>query len=96
MAGFKDLGGYEPVRACLNFGKSMNAGRIEDSDGEYYFYTEGVTTSVSLAIQAVHKDRIQIGKALGCKLKPVNQAIHEAGLGREGSLYNSIVEYLQN
>ena len=71
-------------------GVIMNAGRIEYSDGEFYFYNEGVTTSVSIAIQAVDKERIQIGKALGYKLKPVNQAIHEAGLGPKGNLYHSI------
>jgi len=71
-------------------GVIMNAGRIEYSDGEFYFYNEGVTASVSIAIQAVDKERIQIGKALGYKLKPVNQAIHEAGLGPKGNLYHSI------
>jgi hypothetical protein len=68
----------------------MNAGKIEYWDGGFYFYNEGVTTSVLLAIEVVYKERMRIGKGLGCKLKPVIQALHEAGLRPEGNACDSI------
>ena len=49
----------------------MNAGRIERSKGEFYFYEEGVTPSVASVINSLDKERINIGKALDYKLQPI-------------------------
>ena len=38
-------------------GVLMNAGRIERSHGEFYFYEEGVTPAVARAIMAVDDER---------------------------------------
>ena len=68
----------------------MNAGRIERSKGEFYFYEEGVTPSVVSVITSLDKERISIGKALGYELQPIEKAIHQSGLGPKGNLWSSI------
>ena len=71
-------------------GVRMNAGRIERSHGEFYFYEEGVTPAVARAIMAVDDERRAIGKALGYELMPVNEAFHQAGFGPRGDLWSAI------
>ncbi len=71
-------------------GVVMNAGRIEYSRGEFYFYDEGVTPSVARVIMAVDEERRAIGQALGYSLQPVNEAFHKAGFGPDGDLWATI------
>ena len=71
-------------------GVLMNAGRIERSRGEFYFYEEGVTPVVVRAIEAVDRERRQLGKALGLDLLPVAAAYHAAGFGPAGDLWATI------
>ncbi|MEE3259477.1 MAG: NAD/NADP octopine/nopaline dehydrogenase family protein [Candidatus Latescibacterota bacterium] len=71
-------------------GVLMNAGRIERSHGEFYFYEEGVTPAVVRAIMAVDDERRAIGRALGYELMPVNEAFHQAGFGPRGDLWEAI------
>jgi opine dehydrogenase len=68
----------------------MNAGRIEASRGEFYFYGEGVTPSVCRVIYAVDRERRAIGQALGVELDPVDDAFHAAGFGPKGDLWATI------
>ncbi len=68
-------------------GVLMNAGRIERSRGEFYFYDEGVTPSVVRAIEAVDSERLAIGRAYGLELTPVAAAFHSAGFGPAGDLW---------
>ena len=71
-------------------GVIMNAGRIERSKGEFYFYEEGVTPSVVSVINSLDKERISIGKSLGYELQPIEKAINQSGLGPKGNLWSSI------
>jgi opine dehydrogenase len=71
-------------------GVLMNAGRIERSHGEFYFYEEGVTPAVVRAIMAVDDERRAIGRAFGYDLLPVNEAFHQAGFGPKGDLWAAI------
>jgi opine dehydrogenase len=68
----------------------MNAGRIERSRGEFYFYDEGVTPSVCRVIEAVDRERLAVAAALGCELVDVARAFYEAGFGPQGDLWASI------
>ena len=45
-----------------------NAARIEGTGGDFLFYEEGVTDSVGRLIEAVDKERISIGRAIGIVL----------------------------
>jgi opine dehydrogenase len=71
-------------------GVLMNAGRIEYSRGEFYFYEEGVTPAVCEVIYAVDAERRAIGTALGLDLLPVDEAFHVAGFGPRGDLWSTI------
>jgi opine dehydrogenase len=71
-------------------GVLMNAGRIEYSRGEFYFYEEGVSQSVAKVIMQIDGERRAVGKALGYDLTPANEAFHEAGFGPRGDLWETI------
>ena len=71
-------------------GVLMNAGRVERSKGEFYFYEEGVTPSVVRAIEALDRERLAIGQAYGYSLTPVADAFHAAGFGPAGDLWATI------
>ncbi|MGB5626566.1 MAG: NAD/NADP octopine/nopaline dehydrogenase family protein [Woeseiaceae bacterium] len=47
-----------------------NAARIEMTGGDFLFYEEGVSDSVGRLIEALDKERIAIGKALGISILP--------------------------
>lgn len=68
-------------------GVLMNAGRVERSRGEFYFYDEGVTPSVVKVIEALDAERLALGAAVGLDLTPVAAAFHAAGFGPEGDLW---------
>jgi opine dehydrogenase len=46
----------------------MNAGRIESTNGDFYFYEDGVMPAVGRLIKAVDDERISIGNALGINI----------------------------
>lgn len=71
-------------------GVLMNAGRIERSKGEFYFYEEGVTPAVVNAIEALDGERRALGAALGFDLLPVAEGFHRAGFGPAGDLWSVI------
>lgn len=66
-------------------GVLMNAGRLERSRGEFWFYDEGVTPSVVRAIEALDAERLAVGRALGMELTPVAEAFAAAGFGPASS-----------
>ncbi len=68
----------------------LNAGRIERSRGEFWFYDEGVTPSVARVIEALDRERLAIGEALGLVLAPASVGFHEAGFGPDGDLWSVI------
>lgn len=47
----------------------MNAGRIDYSKGEFYFYKEGITEHTLNILHGVEKERMEIGKAFGLSLE---------------------------
>ena len=71
-------------------GVLLNAGRIERSRGEFWFYEEGVTPSVVRAIEVLDAERLALGAALGMALVPVAEAFHRAGFGPAGDLWEAI------
>jgi opine dehydrogenase len=71
-------------------GVLMNAGRIERSRGEFYFYDEGVTPAVVNVIEALDAERRAIGDAFGLALTPVAEGFHAAGFGPRGDLWSVI------
>ncbi|MCH7652860.1 MAG: NAD/NADP octopine/nopaline dehydrogenase family protein [Chloroflexi bacterium] len=96
---FPGITTYPDVMACglsaINpvmhpAGVLMNAGRIEYSRGEFYFYEEGVTPSVVQVIMRVDEERRNIGRSLGYDLIAVEDAFHQAGFGPKGDLWATV------
>lgn len=48
----------------------LNAGLIERTEGDFFFYEEGVTGGVGRVIEALDRERIAIGNALGFDIIP--------------------------
>ncbi len=71
-------------------GVLLNAGRVERSRGEFYFYEEGVTPGVVRVIEALDRERLALGSAYGIALTPVAEAFAKAGFGPRGDLWSVI------
>jgi opine dehydrogenase len=71
-------------------GVLMNAGRVEYSRGEFYFYEEGVTPTVAKVIMQVDAERRAVARALGHDLCPADDAFYRAGFGPKGDLWATI------
>lgn len=71
-------------------GVLLNAGRIERSRGEFWFYEEGVTPAVARTIEALDAERLALGRALDLDLTPVAAAFAAAGFGPAGDLWATI------
>lgn len=52
----------------------LNAGRIDYSEGEFWLYREGITKHTVKIIQAIEKERIEIGQAFGFQLENAVQS----------------------
>jgi len=46
----------------------LNAALIERTNGDFYFYEEGVTKAVGRLMKAVDEERLEIGKKLGIEI----------------------------
>jgi opine dehydrogenase len=57
----------------------MNAGWIEHTQGDYYFYIEGTTPSVGRVIDAVDAERLALAEAMGVHAVPFVEAFAAAG-----------------
>lgn len=71
-------------------GVLLNAGRVERSRGEFYFYEEGVTPGVVAVIEALDRERLALGAAYGIGLRPVAEGFAHAGFGPRGDLWSVI------
>jgi len=71
-------------------GVLLNAGRVERSRGEFYFYEEGVTPGVVRVIEGLDRERLALGAAYGIALTPVAESFAKAGFGPRGDLWSVI------
>ena len=71
-------------------GSLLNAGRIERSHGEFYIYEEGMTPSVVKVIEALDRERLEIGGRLGIQLPTGVDMMVESGYGPRGTLWESL------
>lgn len=51
----------------------LNLGRIEDTQGDFFFYRQGMTESVAKVAAMIDQDRLEIGRRLGIPLKSLLQ-----------------------
>lgn len=70
----------------------MNAGRIENTSGDFFLYGDGLTPSVANAMLAIDRVRIKIGEALGLRLKSAVEISNEC----YGQGFTDFVDLAQN
>jgi len=56
----------------------LNAGRIEDTHGDFEYYVEGVTPSVALILEAVDRERVSVASALGIRANTAREWLYLA------------------
>ena len=99
----KDLySGVTPFRDVLEAGLAncnpvihplgvlMNAGRIEYSRGEFWYYEEGITPSTARAMEALDQERLAIAHRLGLNMPTQAEALHAVGYGPKGDLWETL------
>jgi opine dehydrogenase len=67
-------------------GMVLNAGWIQRTNGDFFYYYEGTTQAVADLMQAVDEERLLIMKALDLKPIPFLQRFYEAGYTSEQAL----------
>ncbi len=82
-----------PTLHCL--GVIMNAGRIEYSHGEFYYYEEGMTPGVCRAIEAIDLERINIGRALGLDILCLRDTYPVMKYGPKGDTFWQVIRGVQ-
>ena len=63
----------------------LNAALIERTQGDFYFYEEGVTPAVGRLLKAIDRERIAIGQRLGIEVIPEPEIGQLQGYMRETS-----------
>lgn len=76
--GLLDLNAVEHPAQIL-----CNAGWVEHTKGDYYFYYEGTTPAVARVIEAVDAERMKLAKAAGVPTRSFVQYFHQAGYTSE-------------
>lgn len=56
----------------------LNAGRIEDTHGDFEYYVGGVTPSVSAVLEAIDRERVDVAKALGIRANTAREWLYLA------------------
>lgn len=90
--------GLSNINAIMHpAGMLGNAGWIEKSGGDFYYYREGITPSIAAWIEAVDRERLEIVERLGLKPLRFVDIFYQAGLTSEearasGSIYRAIHE----
>ncbi len=90
--------GFSNINAIMHpAGMLGNAGWVEKSGGDFYFYREGITPAIAAWIEAVDNERLAIVKRLGLKPLRFIDIFFQAGLTSEearasGSIYRAINE----
>ncbi len=65
----------------------LNAGRIEATQGDFRFYTDGITPSVGKLQELIDAERLRVGKALGIDLTDAREWVRRAYDLKGDSLY---------
>jgi opine dehydrogenase len=68
----------------------LNAGRIENTHGEFDYYIEGVTPSVALILEEVDKERVKVGESLGIRAITAREWLYSAYDAHGRNLFEAI------
>ncbi len=56
----------------------LNAGRIESTNGDFEYYTDGITASVSLILEQIDRERVCVAEALGFRAMTAREWLYIA------------------
>ncbi len=90
--------GFSNINAIMHpAGMLGNAGWIEKTGGDFFFYRQGVTPAIASWIEAVDQERLEIVDRLGIRPLRFIDIFHQAGLTSgdahaSGSVYRAINE----
>ncbi len=56
----------------------LNAARIESTNGDFDYYTEGITPSVSLILEKMDQERVQVAESLGFRAMTAREWLYVA------------------
>ncbi|MCP3968490.1 MAG: hypothetical protein GY750_14170 [Lentisphaerae bacterium] len=70
----------------------LNTGRIENENGAFCFYSEGMSVSIAKVIDKIDAERMSVSKALGYNLKSVIKWANDA----YGYNFETLYSFLQN
>lgn len=56
----------------------LNAARIESTNGDFDYYTEGITPTMSLILEAMDRERVQVAEALGFRAMSAREWLYIA------------------
>jgi opine dehydrogenase len=56
----------------------LNAGRIEDTHGDFQYYVEGVTPAVAAVLEAIDRERVEVASALGIRANTAREWLYLA------------------
>jgi len=75
----------------------LNAGRIENTGGEFQFYIEGVTPSVARVLEVLDRERVTVAAALGIRartaLEWLKMAYDAEGADLHEAIHNQVGYY---
>jgi opine dehydrogenase len=94
--------GLSNINAIMHpAGMIGNAGWIEKTGGEFFYYRDGITPAIAAWIEEVDKERLEIVRRFGLKPLRFVDIFHQAGLTSDearasGSVYRAINESAPN
>lgn len=68
----------------------LNAARIESTHGEFDYYTEGITPTMSLILEEVDKERVSVAEALGFRAMSAREWLYVAYDAAGPTLYEAM------
>ena len=75
----------------------LNAGRIENTGGEFQFYIEGVTPSVARVLEVLDRERVTVAAALGIRARTamewLKMAYDATGADLHEAIHNQVGYY---
>ena len=68
----------------------LNAARIESTNGDFDYYTEGITSSISVILEKMDKERVSVAEALGFRAMTAREWLYIAYDAAGRTLYEAM------
>jgi opine dehydrogenase len=68
----------------------LNAGRIESTNGDFEYYTEGITPSVAMILEKMDRERVNVAEALGFQAMTAREWLYMAYDAAGRTLYEAM------